>query len=95
MSLLFDIHQKGCKPRTSYSEMMTLGQRWGYLKAPKGRRKMGEECDIILNIYCSLQTDLGVPLKPGGGLVSVQAARILGPKATENKSLCMGGGGGQ
>lgn len=44
---------------------------------------MGEECYVILNIYCSLQTDLEVLLKPGGGLVSVQVARILGQKATE------------
>lgn len=46
---------------------------------------MGEEyCHVvILNIYCSLQTDLGVPLKAGGGLVSVQVAEILGQKATE------------
>lgn len=46
---------------------------------------MGEEyCHVvILNIYCFLQTDLGVPLKAGGGLVSVQVAEILGQKATE------------
>lgn len=44
---------------------------------------MGEGCYVILNIYCSLQTDLEVLLKPGGGLVSVQVARILGQKATE------------
>lgn len=38
---------------------------------------------MSLNIYCSLQTDLEVLLKPGEGLVSVQVARILGQKATE------------
>lgn len=62
---------------------VTLEHRWGYLKAPGGRKEMGEECYVILNIYCSLQTDLEVLLKPGGGLVSVQVARILGQKATE------------
>lgn len=43
-----------------------------------------------INIYCSLQTDLGVSLKPGGELVSVQVAETLGQKATEQKSLCTG-----
>lgn len=27
---------------------------------------MREACYVILNIYCFLQTDLGVTLKPGG-----------------------------
>lgn len=69
---------------------MTLEQKWGPpLKAQEGGRKeMGEECYIILNIYCFLPTGLGVTLKPRGiGLVSVQVSEILGQKATEKKSL--------
>lgn len=49
----------------------------------EGRKEMGEECYIILNIYCFLPTGLGVTLKPRGiGLVSVQVSEILGQKAT-------------
>lgn len=49
---------------------------------------MGDECYIILNIYCFLQTGLGVTLKPRGiELVSVQVSEILGQKATGKKSL--------
>lgn len=37
------------------------------LEGPRRRRKeMGKECCIIISIYCFLQTDPDVTLKPGG-----------------------------
>lgn len=83
MFLLFQPPPKESEPSTHSEMEVTLEHSWGYLKAPGGRKEMGEECYVTLSIYCSLQTDLEVLLKPRGGLVSVQVARILGQKATE------------
>lgn len=59
----------------------------GPLEGFTGGKRKWDKTYVILNIYCFLQTDLGVILNPGGELVSVQVAEILAQKATENKSL--------